>query len=227
MNAALRHLEQFAAKPLCFSCKPTKRPGTGAASEAGYPSARTRVLNHVSHKLNSPLTAAGERLLRKHAGQFVDQFLPIYRAHNGFSLYKDEQSDAIGFEMLPVQRWAETNAEFKAWVASMPTEQDPAQLRDGLAFGSIPESPDGFVMALKGKYAGKIFLFRHDDTYMPPFANNFGALIHRVTEKPVELLTKVFGGYYQCAHNGRRIWVPDRVVEAATDAPKVRTRRLR
>src|SRR5258707_1153880 len=94
-NNALQHLERFAQRPLCFSCRPL--PETSQAinvpkPSTPYPVPTDRIENHVSHKLNSPVTAKGKSLLREHVGRLAEQFETIYGMHNGFSLYKDERS---------------------------------------------------------------------------------------------------------------------------------------
>jgi hypothetical protein len=156
--------------------------------------------------------------MRTHVGDFADQFLTIYRAHNGLSLYKDQRSDLTGVEILPVERWAEATHEFKQWIENCPDEYDPAQLKKGVAIGYIPNAADGFVIALEGDYAGQIFLFRHSDAYMPPFADNFEQLLVRLTQEPVELLTRVLGNYYHCSFEGRDEWVPFEVVTGESQA---------
>ncbi|MGN6368970.1 MAG: hypothetical protein ACTHN5_11980 [Phycisphaerae bacterium] len=211
----LQHLKDFAARPLCFSCRPLSADQEAinvAKPKSPYPSADERILNHVTHVLHPGISKEGERLMREHVGNFAEQFLPVYRACNGFSLYKDERSELTGVEILAVERWEEATESFKEWIAGCPDEYDPARLKKGVAIGYIPNAADGFVIALEGEYAGKIFLFRHSDAYMPAFADNFEQLILRLTEKPVELLTHTLGDYYRCSYGGREVWVPEAVV---------------
>src|SRR5258708_17788064 len=148
MSDALKHLARFASKPLCFSCRPWSADRQG--TRVPYLSADERVLSHVTHLLHPPLTGEGEALMREHVGAFAEQFLPVYRAHNGFSLYKDERSELTGVEILPVERWAEATHEFKQWIENCPDEYDPARLKKGIAIGYIPNAADGFVIALEG-----------------------------------------------------------------------------
>jgi len=207
MVDSLTHIRSFAEKPLAFLCGPYRTREAASTERCVIP---------IGHTLRPPADRDALQEIKEMLGQFADPFLRFYQQHDGLQLYKDPGSDLSGVDVLPVSMWKEATHEKNLWLASMTDEDDPAQVRGGVAFAYVPETANGFVISLEGDYAGQIFYVKHDDSYMPAFAANFDEFLIKLTADPINLLNDVFGGVFSCHDQDGRGWTPQSIASTAT-----------
>jgi hypothetical protein len=166
----------------------------------------------VHHILNPGADAESLDRIRQLLGPFASQFVAFYERHDGFKLYCDLLSDAVGIELFPVVEWVEaTNGmrEFYDYLKEYPQDETDHVLT-GVAFATVPQSGNYFVMPLEGPTAGKIIYLDHDDWHESPFADDFNGFLERVTREPVQLLVEDLGCYTRYSDDETHLqWIPE------------------
>jgi hypothetical protein len=166
----------------------------------------------VHHRLNPGADAESLDRIRKTLGQFASQFVAFYERHDGFMLYCDQLSDEAGIELFPVHAWEESTQgmrEFFGYLAEDPQE-DSDHILTGVAFATVPQSGNYFVIPLEGPAAGKIIYADHDDWHESPFADDFNGFLERVTREPVQLLVEDLGCYTRYSDGETHLqWIPE------------------
>jgi hypothetical protein len=164
----------------------------------------------LSHVLNAPASASDLASLQSMLGAHAVKVEDIYRAHNGFVLYKDSLSDAAGIEALPISQWQEAGDDMRQWFEHLDDESDPDHIRTGVALATAPQSGNYFVIPVEGPNAGKVFYADHDGWYESHFAKDFEEFITRVTSKPAHLLSEELGCYARYSDGKSSIqWIPE------------------
>jgi hypothetical protein len=201
MASALQNLVDFAAQAnSSFVCT------NGGRSDK---TKRTFVAC-VSHVLNPPASASDLAQLRSMLGVHAAQAEEVYRAHDGFILYKDSLSDAAGIEALPISQWEEAGEDMRQWFEHLDDESDPDHIRSGVALATAPQSGNYFVMPVEGPNAGKVFYANHDGWYESHFATDFNEFITRVMNNPAHLLSEELGCYARYSDGKTPIqWIPE------------------
>ena len=153
--------------------------------------------------------------MRSLLGPHAPAFEEVYSAHDGFVLYQDLLSETAGVEALPIAEWDQASYNLRECLAH--EENDPDQLRTGVAFATVPGSGNYFVVPLEGPSAGMIFYWTHG-WYEAPFADDFEEFIIRLTSDPSRLLCTELGCYARYSDGKTAIhWVP---VSYAVGKPK-------
>ena len=146
----------------------------------------------VTHDLNPPASAEALAEIESLLGVDGEPFKQLYGYHNGMTLYNDPQSDATGVQFYPVEEWRVRSEYMRDGLSTMGWDEDamPVWLKEGIAFGEIPNSANFFVVAL-GEGAGKIYYADHDDFRDEPIAENLVGFLNKVRNNPADFL-------YQC-----------------------------
>ena len=164
----------------------------------------------ILHVLNAISSADDLKVLHSMLGIHAASFEGIYAAHDGFVLYKDSLSDKAGIEALPICQWQEAGDDMRQWFEHLDDESDPDHIRSGVAFATVPQSGNYFVVPVKGPNAGKVFYADHDGWYESHFAADFAEFITRVTSNPVHLLSEELGCYARYSDGTTSIqWIPE------------------
>lgn len=201
MASALQQLVAFAGHT-----NPSFVCGNGGRSEK---TKRTFVAR-LSHLLNAPASASDLAVLRSMLGANSAQVEDVYRAHDGFVLFKDSLSDTAGIESLPISQWQDACEDMRQWFEHLDDESDPDHIRTGVAFATVPQSGNYFVIPIEGPNAGKVFYADHDGWYESHFAKDFDEFITRVTTNPAHLLSEELGCYARYSDGKTPIqWIPE------------------
>lgn len=98
----------------------------------------------------------------------------------------------------------------RQWFEHLDDESDPDHIRTGVAFATVPQSGNYFVMPVEGPNAGKVFYADHDGWYESHFAKHFSEFITRVTNSPAHLLSEELGCYSRYSDGKTPIqWIPE------------------
>lgn len=209
MSTALQQLVNFAKAP---------QPGFICTNGGRSEKTKRQFLARVRHVLNPPATAEGLALLRSMLGHFAPEFELGYREFDGFTLYQDALSDTAGIEALPVAKWKEATEDMREFLADLSEEDDPDHIRKGVAFATVPQSGNYFVVPVEGPSAGKVFYADHDGWYESHFASGFDEFISRVMNEPAVLLSDELGCYTRYSDGKTSIqWVPEKYVLDCSD----------
>ena len=99
-------------------------------------------------------------------------------------------------------------------------ENDPDHIVTGIAFATVPQSGNYFVLPIEGPSAGKIFYANHDGWYESAFADDFDGFLAHVVQDPVKLLAEEVGCYTRYSDGKTDTqWIPE---EYYPDISKVR-----
>lgn len=179
---------------------------------AGGDTSGKKFLALVRHVLNPPASSESIDRVHQRLGAHADEVAALYKLHDGFLLYCDTQSEAVGIELLPVAQWEAATDDMRecfAYLVGNP-ENDPDHIVSGIAFATVPCSENYFVMPQDGPNAGKVFYADHDGWYEGAFADGFGSFLIRVTQDPVKLLTDDVGCYTRYSDGETDAqWIPE------------------
>ena len=70
-------------------------------------------------------------------------------------------------------------------------DEQPAGVKDALAFAEIPHSGNYFTVKISGPNTGKIYYADHDDFDDEPFAESFVDFVARIVADPAQFLYDV------------------------------------
>jgi hypothetical protein len=169
-----------------------------------------RFMARVEHILNPPASAHALEKIHRALGVHAEQAAAYYARHDGFLLYADTRSSVAGIALLPAADWAEATRDMRLWLEDIAPENDPDHIRTGVAFASVPQSGNWFVIPVEGPAAGQVFYANHDGWYEKAFAQDFEGFLTRVATDPVRLLNEDLGGYtvYSDGETATQ-WVPE------------------
>jgi hypothetical protein len=147
----------------------------------------------VRNEAGPPGTARSIAALELVLGTRPDSLADLIARHDGLTLYRDIRSESAGLVFAPVSRWSSLTAEVRASFAEkgVRSEDDPASPLSGVAFATIPGSPDALFFQTKGPLAGSIRLATLDGWEDRPLAASFGSLLGMIRSDPAAFLFRL------------------------------------
>lgn len=125
-------------------------------------------------------------------GKKCGQVRAFYELHDGVLMYEGQKSQPAGLKFFKVDEWDEETAEVHEWysIGGGDEEEMPECYKSGCAIAEIPQSGNRFVIATKGRDAGKIYYFDHDDYSEDPIAKTFDEFLGLILKDPVSFLDR-------------------------------------
>jgi hypothetical protein len=172
------------------------RDGGFVCTIAGARNSDRTFVAEVEHILNSPSSQKDLTVLENLLPSSSEEIIAFYERHNGFQLYRDTKSDAVGLELLSIDQIETETKNYKEWVAlnNEFLEDNPEfHLDRSIALAWIPKTPDYFVTPVTGDYVGQLFLVKHDEICERPYAKSFNDFLAKLFQDPVKLINDDLG----------------------------------
>jgi len=156
------------------------------------------------------------KVIQKLLNGFELEFINFYKKYNGGLFHHDENIQALGLALFPVNMWKKSTKEMKSWYDML--EEDELEemgidwLDDCVVFAEVPFSGNYFAIVLKGKLAGKIIYSDHDNIQSNYYATSFNHFLEKYLSDPIKEIA-FFGSYarYDDGETDKQ-WIPIKTV---------------
>lgn len=179
----------------------------------------------IRNRINSPADSMALSTIDLLLGASANAIKQFYAKHDGVLMYEDSQLKrwsagtyrAAGIKFFRVNEWREESEEMRRSLVSMGWDEKdmPDWLRQGIAFGEIPQSANYFVIYPSSGSAAKVYYADHDDFQPNAIADSFEEFLRGILDDPADFLYRM--GCYTVYSDGKTNieWIPRHYVAKA------------